>query len=108
MNNINNDKFKLRFWSNINKCMYSNIQTVHTIFIDIGDSILLKRNEGHLMQCSGLKDSNGKLIYEGDIVHLAGIGDEIEIWFPFINLYEAYPENSIGEIKGNIYENPEL
>ena len=58
-------------------------------------------------QFSDVQDSNGKDIYEGDVVYLAGYGDYVAV-FPFYDLYEAYMENNIGEIKGNIYENPEL
>ena len=56
-----------------------------------------------IMQWSGLQDSKGVDIYEGDIVYLAGYGD-YEVEFPFIELYEAGMENDIGEILGNIYE----
>ena len=58
-------------------------------------------------QLTGLNDCNGVDIYESDVVYIAGYGDYI-VEFPFIDLYEAYPEGDIGEIKGNIYENQDL
>ena len=60
-----------------------------------------------VMQYTGLKDSNGVEIYEGDVVCIAGYGD-YHAEFPFMILYDAAPENDIGGILGNIYENPEL
>jgi uncharacterized phage protein (TIGR01671 family) len=71
-----------------------------------------------LMQCTGLKDKNGKLIYEGDIIQ--------ENWHKYILEWGngAYVIKDIkrgtsymftsgickhkSEVIGNIYENPEL
>jgi uncharacterized phage protein (TIGR01671 family) len=70
------------------------------------------------MQCTGLKDKNGKLIYEGDIIQ--------ENWHKYILEWGngAYVIKDIkrgtsymftsgickhkSEVIGNIYENPEL
>lgn len=84
-------------------------------------------------QCTGLKDTNGKLIYEGDIVResfgetgtyrveyfvysaewqYVNLDDEKPNWEMFSIQFEGMSENqgisTDLEIIGNIYENPEL
>ena len=53
-------------------------------------------------QFSGLLDSRKIKIFAGDNVYIAGYG-VCTMEFPFIELYEAYPEGDIGAIVGNIF-----
>ena len=63
------DRFKFRAWHEgfIDK----NIEP-QMLFDEIeGDCLTFKRNQPvTLMQCTGLKDKNGKLIFEGDVVRI--------------------------------------
>jgi uncharacterized phage protein (TIGR01671 family) len=71
--------------------------------------------ENNVMQFTGLKDKNGKEIYEGDIVnrfHLKGTVcfDELRAMFIINDGFKIPLFNEIYgvEVIGNIHENPEL
>jgi len=110
-------EIKFRAW-----LQYSN-QMINNAFMMRNDGVADFGSGGYgvLMQYTGLKDSKGKEIYEGDIVNFVTYEEEkLEVyWYNetcgwqmkrivgsgtmFIPNYTDYLE-----VIGNIYENPEL
>ena len=132
------DRFKFRFWNN-SEMHYNDFVVTATGFVGkiteefLGNCVfnqedLTADKECILMQCTGLKDKNGTLIYEGDIVQFYDDGilktmkivwDNDELDFKGIGLkksVECYGQDFsyLGciekednlEVIGNIYENP--
>ena len=76
---------------------------IHIVYPDDGDVV---------EQYTGLKDKNGKEIYEGDIVKLWDREPELVVWDNLIGAYDPLSWETFDtdecEIIGNIHENPEL
>lgn len=135
-----NDRFRFRAWHEPTKKMFEvHCFTAEQVFENTLDGVGTPTNPANtddcvLEQCTGLKDKNGKLIYEGDIVKAfftdylnkdyCFIGaidweiDRFQIYRPYFgivfDLYDAYCDKDTGhdkntiEVIGNIHANPEL
>ena len=143
------NRFKFRVWHEILKQMHYNdfivTATGHTAKLYQENDYMMKFNQYDLefdkqcvlMQSTGKKDKNGKLIYEGDLLKPLGEDDErVEVvwnevkvrfglmiqWTDCCYWNGLYEETKTGrdyyelddyyaedfEVIGNVYENPEL
>ena len=121
-----NDRFKFRAWNKETKTMHYGAEQTYDCLTGIpvvylssfGD--VLDDEDYIVEQCTGLRDKNANLIFDGDVVRISGMQESFEV---------VYAENLCGfglkhsdglitsvmssvlggvEVVGNIHENPEL
>lgn len=123
---MNQDRFKFRAWdTNWLRMKYQGFTINPTTGkVHWTDETWLEEETDQLipMQCTGLKDSEGTLIYEGDLVNvvfskLSSFSCICEIvfkgmgfWFKDEDeeLFVFHPDTYKVTVIGNIYENPSL
>ena len=123
-----NDRFKFRVWDKVfNKRWTDEEIKENAAWLLFPDNDNIDNIE--IEQCTGLKDKNGKLIFEGDIVKINGWWDacgpagynenkcvveydeEVAGFTPMCNYdcdCDVYHDADKCEVIGNIHENEEL
>ena len=109
-----NREIKFRVWDDIDKKFI----LLPRIWGNYGGELNAEFNHHSLIfqQYAGLKDKNGKEIYEGDILKISFINTDKSKWIGEVtfngnyrvNNYDLNTSNLIKEVIGNIFENKEL
>lgn len=118
-----NDRFKFRFYHYETEKEYD-VKAIcfegrPTITVQYNPVLKFPLDSGELIQCAGLKDKHGKLVFDGDVLSdydgfkFLVRWDNLELKYVFIPVsrnnredLDIYPNEC--EIVGNIHENPGL
>lgn len=103
-----NERFKFRVWDIEFKKYYPASDFCVEDLQELGDEIIVE-------QCTGLRDMNGKLVYEGDVVHKTVGGLTCRIVFyrgafcgefvgGFTSPLSGWFRPDLDEVIGNIHE----
>ncbi len=121
-----NREIRFRAWDNDFKVMHHFLEKSHLLPVSQPLHTYLNNERFEVMQYTGIKDRNGKEIFEGDVVkdseqtYIVRFGEQIEVDIEFIGFYFEHIydktfngafssfDSNVLEIIGNIYDNPEL
>lgn len=107
------ERFQFRVWKGKENRMVYGVTYLNPLILD--PKIDLENKHNIVMQCSGLKDKNGRLIYEGDIVNMHNVFVDKIIFdngcfcvSKGVYNQASYWKQHAMEVIGNIYENEDL